>query len=66
MAKLILVDNLNREIVADVLVEDNLSEADAVQKANEYNAEHANGNWGWFAKAVDDDYKLWGGILELV
>lgn len=66
MAKLILVDNFNREHIADVLVEDNLDEEEANVKANKYNDEHSNMNWDWFAKAVSDDYKLWLGMMELV
>lgn len=42
MPKLILVDNLNREIIADVLVEENLSEESAAEKADEYNSSHIN------------------------
>lgn len=64
MAKLILVDNYNRETVADRLLEENLSMTDAEKKANEYNDRNLHGDW--FAKAVQDDYKLWGGISELV
>ena len=66
MAKLVLVDNFNREHIADVLVEDNLDEKEANERANKYNDEHRNMDWNWFARAVNDDYKLWGGIEELV
>ena len=66
MAKLILVDNFNREHIADVLVEDNLDEKEANERANKYNDEHRNMNWNWFAKAVSDDYKLWRGLEEFV
>ena len=66
MAKLILVDNFNREHIADVLVEDNLDEKDANERADKYNDEHRNMNWNWFAKAVSDDYKLWRGMEELI
>lgn len=66
MAKLILIDNFNREHIADILVEDNLDEGDANIRANKYNDEHRNMNWDWFAKAVSDDYKLWRGMEELV
>lgn len=66
MAKLILVDNFNRETVADVLIEENLTEEDAETKADVYNSEHRNSNWNWFAKAVSDDYKLWCGMEEFV
>lgn len=66
MAKLILVDNFNREHIADVLVEDNLDEKEANERANKYNDEHRNSNWNWFAKAVSDDYKLWRGMEDLI
>ena len=66
MAKLILIDNFNREHIADVLVEDNLDEEEANVKANKYNDEHRNMNCDWFAKAVSDDYKLWRGMEELI
>ena len=66
MDKLILVDNFNREYIADVLVEDNLDVKEANEKANKYNDEHRNMNWDWFAKVVPDDYKLWRGMEELI
>lgn len=66
MAKLILVDNFNREHIADVLVEDNLDEKEANERANKYNDEHRNMNWNWFAKAVSDGFELWKGIVELI
>ena len=64
MAKLILVDNYNREHIADKLVEENILMSDAEKKANEYNNRNPHGDW--FARAVSDDYKVWGGISELV
>lgn len=66
MAKLILVDNLNRESVADVLIEDNIDVESAQVKAKEYNDSHSHSEWGWFAKVVDDNYQLWRGIEELI
>lgn len=66
MAKLILVDNFNRENVADVLVEENLTDADAKRKADEYNDKYKNTEWCWYAKSVSDDYKLWGGTAEFI
>lgn len=65
MAKLILVDNYNRETVADVLIEAGINEAEAEAKADKYNADHSM-YCCWFAKAVPDDYRLWKGISELV
>ena len=66
MAKLVLVDNLDRENVADILVEENLSEEEAKRKAEEYNNKNNPCAFGWFAKVVSDDYKLWKGVEELV
>lgn len=64
MAKLILVDNYNRETVADILIEENINEEYAKIKAKEYNDTHQCGDW--FARAVSNNYKLWGGISELI
>lgn len=64
MAKLILVDNYNREIIADKLIEEGLSNEEAKRKADEYNTKHKHGEW--FAKAVVDEYKLWEGIQEFI
>ena len=64
MAKLILVDNYNRETVADRLLEENITEDEAKAKAAEYNKKYPHDDW--FAKVVADDYKLWGGMAELV
>lgn len=50
--------------MADRLLEDNLTEADASAKAAEYNEKYPHDDW--FAKAVADDYKLWGGMAEFV
>ena len=66
MAKLILVDNYNRETIADVLVEENLTEEIASEKANAYNDKNKNSDCCWFAKVVPDDYKLWGGMAEFI
>lgn len=63
MAKLVLVDNYNRESVEDILVEANISEEEAKQKAEEYNKHNSN---DCYAVVRSDDYKLWGGISELV
>ena len=64
MAKLILVDNYDREYVADRLLEENITEDEAKAKAAEYNKKYPHDNW--FAEAVSNDYKLWGGVAELV
>lgn len=64
MAKLILVDNYNRECIKDILVAANINEKTAKKKADEYNALHPHGDY--FARAVPDDYKLWRGMSELM
>lgn len=64
MAKLILVDNYNRETVADILLEENVTEEYAEMRARIYNNTHKCGDW--CARVVENDYKLWGGIAELI
>lgn len=58
------MDNYDRETVADKLVEENLTDEVAIIKVKEYNENNKHSDW--FAKAVSDDYKLWGGMAELV
>ena len=65
MAKVILIDNFNREYVEDKLLKDNLSEIEAKKIANDYNKQHSS-NWYWFAKAVDDNYRLSHGIKDFI
>ncbi len=63
--KVVLVDNLNREEVADVLHKENLSPDMAEIEASEWNRKHYT-QFGYYAMVKEDDYKLWGGIKELV
>lgn len=63
MAKVILCDNLDRETVPDELLEDNLTDEDAVRKAEDYNDEHDEFS-DYYARAVPDSYTLWSGIKE--
>lgn len=65
MAKVVLVDNFNRDEVEDRLYEENLNQKDAVRIAAEYNSKHAPG-WDWYANAVPDDYVLSRGIADFV
>lgn len=65
MAKVVLVDNLNRETIADVLLEGNLTDDEAERKADEYNKSHGP-NPSYWARKVDDEYRLWGGMAEFV
>lgn len=64
MAKTILVDNLNRETEADILLKEDVSEEEAEKLANDYNAAHGP-NAAYFAKAVPDEYRLWRGMADL-
>lgn len=65
MAKVVLVDNFDRETVADILLKDDITDSEASQLADEYNASHGS-NWSYFARAVNDDYRLWRGMEELM
>lgn len=63
--KVILVDNFDRESVADVLLEEGLTELEAMEVAEKYNERYPD-DWPWFARAVGDNYKLWRGIVDLI
>lgn len=65
MAKVILVDNFDRETIADILLKDDISQDEAEQLAKDYNDAHPSG-WSWFARAVDDDHRLWRGMEDLM
>ena len=52
------------EYVADLSLEQNLTDDDAKHKAEDYNQTHECG--AYYARAVADEYNLWGGIAELV
>lgn len=63
--KVILVDNFDRECIADRLLKDNLTESEAKKIANDYNQSHST-QWDWFAEAVPDDYHLSRGMLDMI
>ncbi len=65
MAKVILIDNMGRDEIADKLLQDQITYAKAAVLANEYNREHGS-NALYYAKAVDNDYCLSHGIEDLV
>ncbi len=65
MAKVVLVDNLDREDVADVLLKEDISQEEAEELADEYNNAHTEMS-PYFARAVEDSYRLWRGIEELI
>ena len=58
MAKVILVDNFDRDTVSDQLLQDGLTEEEANKMADDYNAAHTP-NSPYFARAVPDDHKLY-------
>lgn len=64
MAKVVLVDNFNTETIADKVLKENVTEQEARKLADDYNRKHPGDSW--FARAVDDNYKLWRGMAELV
>jgi len=64
MAKVVLVDNLNREIIEDKILKENVTEQEAHKLADAYNQKHPHDSW--FARVVDDNYKLWRGMAELI
>lgn len=59
--KIIAVDNYKRKNVADVLVAENVH-----PHYGEFIVESLMLNHSLFFKLVDDDYKLWRGMDELV
>lgn len=65
MAKVVLVDNFDRENIPDQLLKDEITEEEANELADEYNRCH-QGSYDWYARAVADDYRLWRGIEELI
>lgn len=64
MAKVVLVDNFNTETIADKVLKENVTEQEARKLADDYNQKHPGDSW--FARAVDDNYKLWRGMAELI
>lgn len=72
--KVVLVDNFDREIVADKMlttdvkgnsIPASIGLKDACRIVEEYNNSYPD-DWDWYAKVVPVDYKLWGGMEELV
>lgn len=63
--KVIATSNFGDESVADVLVETNMSGEDANTLATRKN-EEGGVNSMYYYQAVSDDYKLWGGMSELI
>lgn len=57
MAKVVLVDNYDRDYVADKLLRDNLTEEQAIAVAKEYNDKYPDDH-SWFAVVRDDLYEL--------
>lgn len=65
MAKVILVDNLNRDEIADEVYAEDLCEAEAERVAKIYNRQNSHVG-SWCARAVPDDYKLCQGMRDFV
>lgn len=64
--KIIGVDNLARESVADVLVAENVSEFYAETMVDALNKRFCHDYGGLFFKLVPDDYRLSRGMEDLV
>lgn len=67
--KIIRIDNFAREHVADVLIAENVSQYHGrriVDLLNKTEDKIFNGNSEDYYKLVDNDYKLWRGMEELV
>lgn len=58
MFKVIKVDNFDRESVSDVLVKENISEAEAIKIVEDSNR-NCSDTSEWFYRCVKQDYKLW-------
>ncbi|MDY7043599.1 hypothetical protein RVS70_05210 [Virgibacillus sp. M23] len=63
--KVILVDNFNRESEADTLIAENVSEYWGNRIVKALNDKNHKNSFEYF-ELVDDDYKLWRGMEELV
>lgn len=57
--KVVLVDNFDRDYIADRLLADNLTQEDARALADDFNKKHASYNCPDFAVVKDDNYKLY-------
>jgi hypothetical protein len=62
--KLIKVDGLNRDSIADVLIQEDLTEEDGQRLLSEYIARHGS-DFVWFL-LVPDDHRLSRGMEDLV
>jgi hypothetical protein len=62
--KLILIDNYNRDTVPDILLSENLSDAQAAKELT-IALRRYNGTSYW-PKLVPDDYKLSRGLEDLI
>lgn len=56
--KVVLVDNLDRETINDVLLEENVTEEQAREIADEFNNTHPV-DFSYYAMVKPDDYVLW-------
>lgn len=63
--KVVLKDNFARESVADILLDgcEHLTWDEANRRANEYNK---NNPYDRYAVVVNDEYRLWKGMEDLV
>lgn len=64
--KIVCVDNYARESIADRLVAENIALKDEADAICESLNENAGNDSNYFYKVVEDDYRLWRGMEELV
>lgn len=63
--KVVLVDNFDRESVADLLLAENVSQEEAENIADAYNEKQTDSAPYW-AVVKNDDYRLWRGMEDLM
>lgn len=63
--RVVATDNFARDSVADILIADNVSKAEGQRIVDEHNVPSQTFDGRWYV-LVEDDYKLWRGMEELV
>lgn len=63
--KVVGTDNFARENVADILIAENVTQEEGARIVAEHNSPSENFDGRWYI-LVDDDYRLWRGMADLV
>ncbi len=64
--KVVLISNFAEESVAESLLEEDIDDIQAEQKAKEWNDKNCHDHSTYFAVVKEDDYRLWRGMADLV